>query len=237
MNLRSTFFILGAVLAATAGLKSSEAGFTIGYGFDNALQQQTVGFSPPTTGSSIVGNTNPGPVYDVTATTLESGVVLRGNGGHVGNNADAGNNIVGLKALKFVAESGYAWTYFDFQLDSTIVKDPALVAGKLELTIKLYDAFDNFLAHQLLDFPHEGDRGENQHYFAKAFDGAQFSRIDILYAPTYNTNNRIHEIHNIDVATVPAAPVPEPASLAVWAMGAAGMAFGRRRGWKLKFSA
>lgn len=235
MKYKLSIFLLAGLVATICGQQVSRAGFVADYGFLNPAGKQAVGFTPKKSGWSILGDTNPNPVYDVTASSLE-GKTLLGNGRNVTNDADTNNTIYGLKAVSFVAATGYAWNYFDVQLDSTIVTDNSLVAGLNELRFELFvNATDSMAAlSQTLDFPWEANSGENQHYYALANGGNTFSRVDIIYTPTFNSDNTIRDIHHVNVV---AASVPEPTSIAMWGLGAVGMMFVRRKRQQMKLAA
>jgi hypothetical protein len=70
-----------------------------------------------------------------------------------------------------------------------------------------------------LNFPLEGNNGQNQHYHVLATGSNVITKVGISYDPPAPTDggiaNTIGDIHNIDVTTV-----PEPTSLAIFGVGA-----------------
>lgn len=79
-----------------------------------------------------------------------------------------------------------------------------------------------------LNFPWEGNNGQNQHYHVLATGSDVITKVVISYDPPDplpgETVNAIGDIHNIDVTTV-----PEPTSLAIFGVGAFAIAGYRLR--------
>jgi len=169
---------------------------------------QTVNFAPANSGTTVVGDTNPAPVYNVFVDSLE-GLTLHGSGSTV----DTGVGGPGFLSILIRPEAGWAWSVIDFQLDSLISSPTPLQSG---LTLTAID--QNSVPWVFnVDFPWEGNNGENQHYFAQGLSGELITSLQIDYTdPNAGEGNTIQDIHNIDVASV---RVPEPSTLGLFSVG------------------
>jgi hypothetical protein len=189
----------------------SRAGFIIDY--DKIKTEQSVNFTPANNGTTVVGDTNPAPVYNVFADLLSApgaGTILHGSGSVV----DTGSGGLGFYTIAIRPETGYAWTAIEFMLNSmqNLAKDTSE-----RLTITAYNGA--YSESKSLNFPWEGNNGQNQHYHVLATGSDVITKVVISYDPPDplpgETVNAIGDIHNIDVTTV-----PEPTSLAIFGVGA-----------------
>lgn len=182
---------------------------------------QTVNFVS-NSGSTIQGNTNPAPVYNVYVDSLASGVSIHGNGSNVNNAAGNGS---GLLSILLYPEAGWGWSLIDFQLDS-LNKDQPTDIGGLSFT-----AIDQFGVSWVMpaNFPWEGNSGENQHYRIDALNGELIKSLRIDYTDPLQQGNMISDMHNIDVKS-DVAPVSVPASVWLMLSGIGGLgAISRKR--------
>jgi hypothetical protein len=224
VRLSSTLLPLAAAGMIMAAPPAS-AGVVFGYQPGNCGDcDQSVNFSGAGSGITITGNTNPAPVYDVEVNSLQ-GFTLHGSGGVI----DTGVGGLGFNAISITPDLPYAWTYIEFMLDATIKTH---IGGDLTLTAT--NQFGSTFSSGPLNFPWEGNSGTNQHYYAEATGGDLIRSLTISYvdadcvAPT-DVCNRIHSIENIDVKYAMVNMVPEPATLALFGLGIAGLAATRRR--------
>ena len=176
---------------------------------------QTVGFQS-NDGTTIVGNTNPAPVYNVYVDSLVTDVSLHGNGSNVNNSLGQGS---GFTSLLIRPESGWGWSTIDFQLDS-LYKDQPIDIGGLSFTAK--DQSGNSFSMDA-NFPWEGDKGENQHYRFDALDGQLITSLQLDYTDPLGNGNLISDMHNIDVKSAQVPAVPVPPSLGLLMSGLAGL--------------
>ena len=176
---------------------------------------QTVGFQS-NDGTTIVGNTNPAPIYNVYVDSLVTGVSLHGNGSNVNNSAGNG---FGFSSLVIRPESGWGWSTIDFQLDS-LYKDQPIDIGGLSFTTK--DQFNNSFSMSA-NFPWEGNKGENQHYRIDGLDGQLITSLQVDYTDPLSMGNLISDMHNIDVKSAQVPAVPVPPSLGLLMSGLAGL--------------
>lgn len=212
--------LAGLPTAASASIVFQQAQCVSSEGCD-----QTINFNPsaggPITGTVIVGDTNPAPVYLVKAESIETPqLTLHGAGSHIANDTakDGWNKI----EIYVAPGEGYAWDAFEFQLDHLKPDNNApFPSGTIQL--EAYSLLINAWVTDSLDFPYEGDNGENQHYKITASGGDLFDRIRIIYD---SADYRIHEVHNIDVHSV---SVPEPSGLALVGLGLIGACLTTRR--------
>ena len=185
---------------------------------------QTVNFSPASSGTTVIGDTNPPkPDYQVFVEDL-TGLTLHASGSSV----DTGVHGPGFTSILITPEAGYAWGSIEFMLDS-MDKDQLTGPG---LTLTAIDQFDVKWIFNT-NFPYEGDKGENQHYSLHGLDGQVITSLQIDYRdpdPACRTDptqcNTINDIHNIDVGT---QMVPEPGSLALFGAGLTLAGVSRRR--------
>lgn len=133
----------------------------------------------------------------------------------------------GFTDITFTPEAGYAWGAFEFQLDSMTKDD---IAGGL--TIAGVNQ-DGILTSYSVNFPWEGNNGENQHYTLYATGTDVIVQVLISYQDPHCTSstagctpNTISDIHNIDLNT---RRIPEPMTAALVGVAAAGAGFSRRR--------
>ena len=224
--------VLGVALATPAS-----AGFVGGY--ETTLCPggtcQTVNFHSAGVGNPILGDTNPAPVYNVQASTPDAGIVLHGSGQVVDTRlaSDISLSGPGFGNLLLTPLGGYAWTFIEFQLNSTI-NIPVSPGVNNGLTLTAYDI--NGVAHVLpltgsYDFPWESNNGQNQHYFVQANGGDIITSLLLTYidpncVPTVAACNFVGDMHNIDVQSV-LNPAPEPSSL--FLLGAPLVGFGLSR--------
>ena len=201
-RLRRLLLMFGGLAALLVLPGVSRADYDINYGFDNSLSQQTINISPAQTGTTITGHTVPPPNYDVTITS--DGRTLHGTGSTI-DSPSAGN----VDVITFTAASPYAWTYFDFQLDATNKNTPTGTTG---LTITISGNGGTY--SEILNFPWEGNSGENQHYMITAINGQWFDTVTINYTAPSGVTNHIQDIHTIDVASVQVIPAPPGVVLA-----------------------
>lgn len=195
---------------------------------------QTVNFTPANLGTTVTGDTNPPkPKYQVFVKSLDDPdlLLLHGSGSTVDTRdaSDTNKQGPGFTSVLIYPEAGYAWGSIEFQLDS-MDKDQALNSGGLTFTA--FDQFGNQFDFNAL-FPHEGNKGENQHYSLHGIDGQLITSLRIHYQdPDADCQrdstlcNTISDMHNIDVNT---QRVPEPGSLALAVIGVVGAGLGRRR--------
>ena len=176
---------------------------------------QSVGFQS-NDGSTVVGNTNPAPIYNVYVDSLVGGVSLHGNGSNVNNSAGNGS---GFSSFLIRPESGWGWSTIDFQLDS-LYKDQPIDIGGLSFTAK--DQFNNYFSMSA-NFPWEGDKGENQHYRIDGLDGQLITSLQVDYIDPLGMGNLISDMHNIDVKSAQVPSVPVPPSLGLLMSGLAGL--------------
>jgi hypothetical protein len=196
----------------------------------HAACSQQVGFSGSPTGTTIVGDTNPPPVYDVYVESLEN-VTLHGTGRVV----DTGNQGPGFNSIRLYPEAGWAWEAIEFELVS--MQEPQGGAPgdeSREVGVITFVATDQFgAAHTFLaDYRWEPNSGENQHYHLYGLDGQVIVSLRIDYDPIDPADNTLHEIHHINVASVEIdgnGSVPEPGTRSLLGHGLAGLAAARRR--------
>jgi hypothetical protein len=223
-RLRRRLLMMGALVGLLALPSVSHGAYVITYGFVNSPELQGVSFAPPTTGTTITGNTNPPPTYDVSVTSLE-GITLRGGGRNVTNNTNAD---AGFREVDIFNSAGVQWTYLDVQLDSLLATAPP----EALLTISVFQGA-TLVATQTLLFPWEGNQGENQHYMVFATGTDWFNRVRIDYNSTTNT---IQDMHHINVSsTIRLTVVPAPPSAVLAGAGVLTLGLFRlRRTWKGK---
>lgn len=224
-NSRSRLLLLAMLLGASVVPTMAKADILFRYGMCNPSDgcDQSLGFSGGPTGTSITGNTNPPhPLYDITATSSTS---LHGSGSTI----DTGPGGAGFTDLTFTPEGGYAWGAFEFQMGSTNKNQPLHTLG---LTLSAVNQSGLVYTFSGLEFPWEGNRGENQHYTLYTSGSDVISQVIVTYqdplcSPTAGcTPNTIQDIHNIDFNT---RQIPEPSSAALLAAVAAGAGFAALR--------
>ena len=178
---------------------------------------QSVNFAPANSGTTVTGDTNPAPVYDVFVDSLQ-GQTLHGSGSGV----DTGGGGPGFNSILIRPDIGWAWSAIEFQLDSFASHEPLDGSG---LTITAYGGPNQTdPVSQGLPFPWEGNGGENQQYIATAINGDLIYSLQIDYLPT--DGNTLQDIHNIDVQS---EQVPEPSTLLVLGASLMGLGIVRRR--------
>lgn len=174
---------------------------------------QTINFTPATSGTTIFDDPNPpNPFYSVSATS-DGILAIHGSGSSIDAVNGLGFVTLTLTLLPNPDGTQYAWTAFEFMLDS-IDKTQPLNSTGLVLTVK--DEKGNLISSPSLAFPHEGNSGENQHYLVRATNGEAFTQLILNYTDPFPLTgdpnhliNTIQDIHNMDVHSV---LVPEPSS-------------------------
>ncbi len=222
---RRNLSILAGMLGLALWAAPARAGIVLGYeNFNPTGPLQSVNFLNQPNAITVVGDTNPNPQYNVDVTSLE-GINLNANGSNVenGDNKKAGFSSISIAPQ---AGSGYNWTFIDFRLDSTNGKQP--LTG--DLTLTAYTAAGGIYSASNLNFPWNGNNGENQDYYAQATGNDRITKIVITYTDSTGGKNTIQDIHNIDVKS---AAVPEPGTLALMICGSTfalgGVSIRRRR--------
>lgn len=213
--------ILTVLVVAIAFVPATgQANILFDYGLCNPSDgcDQSVNFSPANSGTTVVGDTNPpAPLYNVFADSLEA-LTLHASGSTV----DTGPGGPGITSIQFRPEAGYAWGAFEFQLDSSNGDQPLHSTG---LTFTVVDQFNNSTVFSDVEFPWEGNTGENQHYHFHAINGEVITLVRIDYSDPLGEGNTINDIHNIDVNT---RFVPEPSTVVLLGLGLISLGWIRR---------
>lgn len=210
--------VMFAVVAMALCPAVGPAGFVIGQG--SIATTQSVNFTPANSGTTVVGDTNPAPVYPVFVDSLQ-GQTLHASGSTV----DTGVGGPGFNSIDLRPDTAFAWRGIEFTLDSF----NNIPLNSTNITITAFDDLNGDSSSATLTFPWEGNNGDNQHYFATA-DGVVdvITRLVLSYSDP--NGNTIQDIHNIDVNSV--SVVPEPSSILL-----SGTAIGCLIGFRSRFRA
>lgn len=181
---------------------------------------QSINFTPNQTAVMVVGDTNPAPVYNVFATSLDPNVLLNGNGSTLENGSDTPSSMFAMPSFSLAPQTGFLWSTIEFQLDELNSKQPLNSGG---LTFTVLDQLGTTTTINTV-LPWEGNSGENQHYTLTGQNGELIKMLTVSYTDPLAAGNGIQDMHNIDVATT---TIPEPGTIGL--LGVALLGFGLNR--------
>jgi PEP-CTERM motif-containing protein len=210
LRIRYFLAILLAALGITILPSISRATISFDLGICNPSDgcNQSINFSPTTSGTTILDDTNPPNPFYQTSATSDGIVVLHGSGSTIDNANGGGFTLLILTPLPTPTGDLFGWTTIEFQADSLIGTQPIDTLG---LTLTATDQFGTAFSSGSLAFPWEGNNGENQHYHVHASSGEIITQLRISYTDPLGGGNTIQDIHNIDVHSE-LVRVPEPSS-------------------------
>lgn len=216
---------MAAVFGLFVALAPSYAAIQVFQGTTSHGSTQTINFSPSqANGTTVVGDTNPPPqlFFNFTANNT-----LHPNGSGI----DTVNGL-GYTTLSVAPQlSTIGWTYMDFQADSLLKDISPSLNSLFKFTVNYVNSAGVAQTPYMitLNFPWENNNGDSQHYYMTATGGDVITSFSLAFSDPAHPANTIQDIHNWDIITA-SVPVPEPASLAIWGIGALGCAMaGYRR--------